>query len=751
MAYAKLQILNSRDCYITKLPFTIGSSEDCDLCIPCKKVHSIHCCVSYNASQFHLKAYQNTLIVHSGNISADDPAMTLKDFACFVISCDYHNSHVFYFMLPVFSFPVLDPPGLAPIPDTEDTISLECFPSKQPDSNLMKKWSMNDRENLKKWLLTYGYGRWKKLKEVMSEADSIQKPIPELRSFATSLVRTIAENLPMEKYELKKTLVNMIEETDEDFYVPPKIKDWGIMARQRAVPWGKRIYMLYRIKFLIKKFKEKYNGSQLKWGNLLNFMSSANFYGQRPSAWWTRRHDIDLIRGTHKHGYANYTQMRNDPSLSFSAIDTDSTFKEFPSADTITRRLKKLMISIDRIEEFEFDKEQQLFEPTDWTPNEKKTLLKLITDFGVPLNLEGKNDWNQLKDKFDLILANDKPINSFERMVQHLRMLAQHTLNPEEGETDVKDADSYKMTTEESENLQNSLNKLQFIRKHILKNGSEFFNAELAELENFTKKNSENFEPWASDFWKCEVHDRGLLNAVADNGLSFLSQISNNSQYSFLGISINIDQSLQRVHQLCEFFRNISNMQKNSKKNESKKKKQIEEYSYDENGQMKTSNVMKKIKVSKFNVPRDNEGNIIYPIVINNSLTILNLGEIDLSRPNYQSGRNIFPIGFKSIREHSSIFHAKERIEYLCEILDGGAKPLFRVTPMQDRQPLEEHAILKDSCTGCWIIICNRVNELQKSRRSKVTVSGTDRFGLWDTNVVKLIHELPGAEYLAKI
>jgi hypothetical protein len=57
--------------------------------------------------------------------------------------------------------------------------------------------------------------------------------------------------------------------------------------------------------------------------------------------------------------------MRNDPSLSFSAIDTDSSFKEFPTADTITRRLKKLMISIDRIEEFEFDKEQQLFEPTD--------------------------------------------------------------------------------------------------------------------------------------------------------------------------------------------------------------------------------------------------------------------------------------------------------------------------------------------------------------------------------------------------
>lgn len=746
MAYAKLQLLNGKDSYITSLTFTIGSSEDSDLCIACKKVNGTHCTIYYSSNQFYLKAHSNTLVVNSGNISEDDPPISLKDFTCFAIHCDYHNSHVFYFLLPVFSFPVLDPPGLAPIPDTEDTIPIDSFPSKQVDSSIMKKWSMNDRENLKKWLLTYGYGRWKKLQEVMSEADSTQKPIPELRSFATSLVRTIAENLPMEKHELKKTLINMIEDSDEDFYVPPKIKDWGIMARQRAVPWGKRIYMLHRIRFLIRKFKNRYEPAQRKWGNLLNFMSSANFYGQRPSAWWTRRHDIDLIRGTHNHGYANYTQMRNDPNLSFSAIDTDSSFKEFPSADTITRRLKKLMISIDRIEDFEFDKEQQLFEPTDWTTNEKKTLLKLITDFGVPLNLEGKNDWNQLKDKFDSMITNDKQINSFERMVQHLRMLAQHTLNPEEGETDVKDADGYKMTTEDSESLQNSLNKLQFIRKHILKNGSEFFNAELVELENFTKKNCDPSEIWGKDFWKCDVHDRGLLNAVADNGLCFLSHVSNNSQYSFANVEISYEQALQRVHNICEFFRNISNMQKNTKKNDSKKKKVPEEFSYDENGQIRTTLTVKKTKSSKFTVPRDSDGNIAYPIVINNSLTILNLGEIDLTRPNYQSGRNIFPIGFKSIREHSSIFHAKERIEYLCEILDGGAKPLFRVTPMIDRQPMDDQAILRDSCTGCWIVICNKVNELQKSRRSKVTVSGTDRFGLWDSNVVNLIHELPGAE-----
>ena len=58
--------------------------------------------------------------------------------------------------------------------------------------------------------------------------------------------------------------------------------------------------------------KEFYTGN-----NLLNFLPSSMFYGQRPSVWWTLRHDIDLLIGTHKYGYANYAAMRSDRKLSF--------------------------------------------------------------------------------------------------------------------------------------------------------------------------------------------------------------------------------------------------------------------------------------------------------------------------------------------------------------------------------------------------------------------------------------------------
>ena len=62
----------------------------------------------------------------------------------------------------------------------------------------------------------------------------------------------------------------------------------------------------------------------------------------------------------------------------------------------------------------------------------------------------------------------------------------------------------------------------------------------------------------------------------------------------------------------------------------------------------------KKIRQLKGVLQRDEAGKIIYPIIINSSLSILDLGEVEYERPNYHSEKNLFPIGFKSLREHNS-------------------------------------------------------------------------------------------------
>eukprot|EP00828_Plagiopyla_frontata_P047027 TRINITY_DN8581_c0_g1_i5.p2 TRINITY_DN8581_c0_g1~~TRINITY_DN8581_c0_g1_i5.p2 ORF type:complete len:117 (-),score=19.72 TRINITY_DN8581_c0_g1_i5:52-402(-) len=73
-------------------------------------------------------------------------------------------------------------------------------------------------------------------------------------------------------------------------------------------------------------------------------------------------------------------------------------------------------------------------------------------------------------------------------------------------------------------------------------------------------------------------------------------------------------------------------------------------------------------------------------------------------------------------------------------------KPMYRVTSQED----PEHPIIRESSSGCWHYISSRVNELQDVKKEKVTISGTERFGLLESNVVKLLESLPEAQLCNK-
>ena len=112
--------------------------------------------------------------------------------------------------------------------------------------------------------------------------------------------------------------------------------------------------------------------------------------------------------------------------------------------------------------------------------------------------------------------------------------------------------------------------------------------------------------------------------------------------------------------------------------------------------------------------------------MVNQSLKILDLGYIETERLDYHSQRNIFPIGFKSMRTHLSMHVIGGRADYLCEILDGGDKPMFKVTPSEE----PDKPIIKESSSGCWLEIVRKIEDLNNVRKGKATVSGPDRFGL---------------------
>jgi len=150
-------------------------------------------------------------------------------------------------------------------------------------------------------------------------------------------------------------------------------------------------------------------------------------------------------------------------------------------------------------------------------------------------------------------------------------------------------------------------------------------------------------------------------------------------------------------------------------------------------------------KKAKFQLNKDSDGNIIYPLKINNTLTLLNLGKICLL-PGYHSEHNLFPVGFKSKRVYASMNTLGEKAIYTCEIFKGkNNKPVYTICSSEE----PDITITRFSCTGCWVYVCKRVNNLKEVKKAKVTISGTERFGLLENNVVRLLEHLTNAEKCA--
>lgn len=123
-------------------------------------------------------------------------------------------------------------------------------------------------------------------------------------------------------------------------------------------------------------------------------------------------------------------------------------------------------------------------------------------------------------------------------------------------------------------------------------------------------------------------------------------------------------------------------------------------------------------------VAKDEHGNIIFPIKLG-PITVLSLGTIVWDRPAYHTDRYILPVGYKASRTLTSYRHPKQKTEYICEILDGGDCPLYRVTPEDDA----EHPSMASSPSAAWQTILQRIKD-NEGRQATTSVSGPEYFGL---------------------
>jgi hypothetical protein len=129
-----------------------------------------------------------------------------------------------------------------------------------------------------------------------------------------------------------------------------------------------------------------------------------------------------------------------------------------------------------------------------------------------------------------------------------------------------------------------------------------------------------------------------LLHALSDNGFGFLLQLSDNKQYGFEGVKLAPEAARARLEFLCEYFRDTTTGSKGTATMldhtiaAAKKRKAAEKAVA---AGLSVEKARKK--QSKALVERDQQGNIVYPIVVNPSISVLNLGVVEYERPGYHT------------------------------------------------------------------------------------------------------------------
>lgn len=304
-------------------------------------------------------------------------------------------------------------------------------------------------------------------------------------------------------------LLNLIQESDEDFVYSVSSNDWDInQIRQRTNLNAKRIRFLYRVRKIVEIYDDyyfqKYGAKPttiFEYHKMLNVIDTQMLLGQRPNVWWTRAHDIDLIVGTFKYGYADYNSMRNDQDFGFATLEKVCQYQDFPSADALTRRLKKLISLMVRHEktykQFDFDSTESLEGiMKEFTPDETNSLFEYVCSNGVALGADLKPNWNDLRDNFYRKNTNfdQKVVSLVERLVQNFRMVtlkilqnkmateAQKNIIEAQGQID----SNFQINLAQAETFFKQTNQIYFIRKTIL--GKKLFKNSKEQLELYVSK-----------------------------------------------------------------------------------------------------------------------------------------------------------------------------------------------------------------------------------------------------------------------
>lgn len=141
---------------------------------------------------------------------------------------------------------------------------------------------------------------------------------------------------------------------------------------------------------------------------------------------------------------------------------------------------------------------------------------------------------------------------------------------------------------------------------------------------------------------------------------------------------------------------------------------------------------------------QDATGAFILPLDVSGT-TVLSLGTVEWQREAFHSKAYIWPIGFHTVRRFVSLRDVESKVDYHCEIIDGGTKPLFRVSPSD----APDEAVTEPTATAAWKIVMAKVNDVRFRKTGRYvsnSVTGPGYFGFAHATVAYMIQNLPNAD-----
>ncbi|KAL3691922.1 hypothetical protein R1sor_005573 [Riccia sorocarpa] len=285
-------------------------------------------------------------------------------------------------------------------------------------------WRANEREALRRGLLSFGLGRPDKVRDVMSSLlKELRHGIGDIADCCWEFLRCCgihADAKEVVEYAQKRYADIKEMELESG---PDLTERVGLFEKtdKSSTLWLRRLKLLDSLQEVIR-ILENEEQRQVAY-RAIDSVKDASV----PADWWSRDADLALLYGIYKHGFGNYDLIRNDPEFRHAFtikapkvrnVENDDTESDndsdrrieiseaqWPDAQVLTRRLKRLVDHIIRLNNMPVKPPKgsasaKTGEDTPWSKRERLELIKLLMRWGVPLlpGGNGKLNWQFIRE-----------------------------------------------------------------------------------------------------------------------------------------------------------------------------------------------------------------------------------------------------------------------------------------------------------------------------------------------------------------